>query len=90
MHCIKPNIQISYKYRPSYKKKILKRNQELPHIQVLELPWIDTPEQILEKNELKSFLTLIHTCQNNVLVHCAQGKSRSGVVCICYLGWNHL
>ena len=85
-----PNIQILYKHRPSYKKKILKRNQELPHIQVLELPWIDTPEQILEKNELKSFLTLIHTCQNNVLVHCAQGKSRSGVVCICYLGWDHL
>lgn len=49
------------------------------------MPWIDTTSQVLEKNELENILQAIFQCQSNVLVHCAQGKSRSGTICVAFL-----
>ena len=43
-------------FGPSYQKKILKRNQALPHIEVVELPWVDNTQQILDQSELKNTL----------------------------------
>ena len=52
---------------------------------VVEVLWVDTLEQKLEESELADLIRLIHSSEDNVLVHCAQGKSRSGTICICYL-----
>ena len=49
------------------------------------IPWIDSPEQKFDKVQLEEILSAILQCPINVLVHCAQGKSRSAVICISFL-----
>ena len=52
---------------------------------MLTVPWIDTPQQVLDQTTFEQTLLSIFQCQSNVLVHCAQGKSRSAVICIGFL-----
>ena len=41
--------------------------------------------QILDKAEVEEIMIAMYHSKSNVLVHCAQGKSRSAVICICFL-----
>ena len=43
----------------SYQRKVQKRNETLPHIQVVELPWVDNMQQILEQCELKNIIRFL-------------------------------
>ena len=61
------------------------RTKELPNIKVIQLNWVDTINQELDKQELATILETMYHCDQSVLVHCAQGKSRSGVICVCFL-----
>jgi len=72
-------------FGPKYQRQLEKRSQELPQIKVVTVPWIDTPQQVLDETTFEQALLSIFQCQSNVLVHCAQGKSRSGVICIGFL-----
>ena len=54
-------------------------------IKVVTVPWIDTPQQVLDKTTFEQALLSTFQYQYNVLVHCSQGKSRSGVICIGFL-----
>jgi protein-tyrosine phosphatase len=77
-------------FGPKYRKQIEKRSQTLPHIQVIQVDWIDTSNQKLDKSQIKDIVMLMQKALNqsgpsSVLVHCAQGKSRSAVICISYL-----
>ena len=80
---------LSATFGSKYKKLIEKRRSTLPEINEVTLDWVDSNQQKLDKKELSSVLSLIHRTMNfdqkSVLVHCAQGKSRSAVVCIAYL-----
>ena len=50
------------------------------------MPWVDTVHQQIEGPEFKEALIKMHECQHsNILVHCAQGKSRSATICIGYI-----
>ena len=68
-----------------YQRLVEKRSQELSRIRVITVPWIDTPQQVLDQTTFEQTLVSIFQCQSNVLVHCAQGKSRSAVICIGFL-----
>ena len=46
-------------FGPSYQRKVQKRNETLPHIQVVELPWVDNMQQILEQCELKKIIRFL-------------------------------
>ena len=46
-------------FGPSYQRKVKKRNETLPHIQVVELPWVDNMQQILEQCELKNIIRFL-------------------------------
>ena len=46
-------------FGPSYQRKVQKRDETLPHIQVVELPWVDNMQQILEQCELKNILRFL-------------------------------
>jgi len=60
-------------------------------IQFLRLGWNDAPQQLLWKDskwdqliEAITFVDGALRSGNNVLVHCAQGKSRSGTIVVAY------
>ena len=46
-------------FGPSYQRKVQKRDETLPHIQVVELPWVDNMQQILEQCELKNIIRFL-------------------------------
>ena len=71
-------------FGPKYEKLLQKRNKELD-IKVIQVNWEDTINQKLDKEELATILQTMYHCDQSVLVHCAQGKSRSGVICIAFL-----
>ena len=72
-------------FGPKYEKMVEKRNKNIPDLKVVQVDWVDTIDQKLCEEELKKILQTIYQCPFGVLVHCAQGKSRSGVICISFL-----
>lgn len=54
----------------------------------LQLPWVDSIDQQLDPELLVQAVTFIHTARrqpHGVLVHCAQGKSRSSTCVLAYM-----
>lgn len=72
-------------FGPKYQRLVEKRNQALPNIHYVQVDWIDHVNQAIDSKVLRNVILAIHQCQNSVLVHCAQGKSRSAVICIGYM-----
>ena len=61
---------------------------EQANIEVLTLNWADDEEQVLEAEVLCRTIQFIHDARQaggSVLVHCAQGKSRSAATTVSYI-----
>lgn len=57
-------------------------------IEFLELGWCDSESQVIEEAVLTDALRFIDKARRaggGALVHCAQGKSRSGTVCVAFV-----
>lgn len=75
---------------PRYSKQIEERRRKLPDLDVLNLGLRDDLTQKLDEEQLRA--TVRHIKSNldrggSVIVHCAQGKSRSAVIVVCFLCW---
>lgn len=56
-------------------------------VDFLDLGWVDSLDQVMKVEDLEKSILFIHEGlkSNSVLVHCAQGKSRSSSVVVAYL-----
>lgn len=81
--CVAQQLQI---FGPSYTGPLLSLKET--GVSFLDINWIDNNQQILSEAELKAGVQFIHSFLStgvNVLVHCAQGKSRSTSLVMAYL-----
>jgi len=75
---------------PKYIKQVQDRARKLPELEVVNLDWRDDATQILDFELIKQTMKLMERSLDggqSVLVHCAQGKSRSSSVVLCFLSW---
>jgi len=71
---------------PAYKRTMVKNKEN--GIEYHSVEWIDSESQVIEKDVLALAIQRIHQTRmegKGVLVHCAQGKSRSSTLVIVYL-----
>eukprot|EP00397_Hematodinium_sp_SG-2012_P042408 GEMP01046904.1.p1 GENE.GEMP01046904.1~~GEMP01046904.1.p1 ORF type:complete len:295 (+),score=71.51 GEMP01046904.1:145-1029(+) len=64
------------------------RDPTVRGLTVLDLEWDDSVEQRITLEELREAVLFIHHARlesHSVLVHCAQGRSRSAAVCVAYV-----
>ena len=72
---------------PAYKRRrdVLEKN----NIKIIDMNWIDSKEQVLNVDNICNTIDIIHNMRmetgKSVLIHCAQGKSRSTTLTIAYL-----
>jgi atypical dual specificity phosphatase len=67
----------------------VKRHGENQGRRFLHIPWSDSPDQTITMDQLRRIVAFIHSTRlrgEGVLVHCAQGKSRSGTAVVAYVG----
>jgi len=77
---------------PKYTKALQRRAAELPEVKVTSLQLKDDLQQQLDTEVLRTTVREVLdelSKGNAVLVHCAQGKSRSTTVVLCILCWAH-
>jgi len=58
----------------------------------LEVPWSDDPKQKITSTQIDEIIAFINGARatgGSVIVHCAQGKSRSGTAMIAYIARTH-
>eukprot|EP00056_Hartaetosiga_gracilis_P022622 m.31924 g.31924 ORF g.31924 m.31924 type:complete len:211 (+) comp9741_c1_seq3:203-835(+) len=71
---------------PVLKKKRVMTREAGIHTRLVEL--VDAPDQVLDESLVRDVVSEIQKCLENsgaVLVHCAQGKSRSATIVMAYL-----
>jgi protein-tyrosine phosphatase len=73
-------------------KQVTKIEKTMSDVKFLRLGWMDTEDQKIYKlkpgDQIEESIRFIHEGLKrgeNVVIHCAQGKSRSGTVAIAYL-----
>jgi len=75
---------------PKYIKQVEDRARMLPLLEIVNLDWRDDVTQVLEFDVIKQTIKLMDKALDtgqSVLVHCAQGKSRSSTIVLCFLTW---